>query len=461
MELHDLSIRQIVNSIKEKQFSADDVVASFTKNMQALNAKYNAYISVINNSEPNPKFKKGALYGIPFSIKDVYMTEGIEATAGSEVLKGYVPQYNATVYKKLISEGAVLVAKGNCDQWGHGSSTENSAFGPSKNPWNPEYVPGGSSGGDAAGLALNLAKFAIVEDTGGSIGQPACFCGVVGLRVTYGLVSRFGNIPYVSSLDTVGPMTKTVEDCATVLEIIAGNDPLDATTTPVKKFSYLKEITKDIKGLKIGIPKEYFIEGTDEQVRTRVEEAVKVFTKLGAQIIDISLPMTQYAVATYYLIAASETSSNLARYTGVRYGNDRSKFSNETKRRLLLGTYILSKGYYDKYYVKATKMRRLIRDDFLNNLKKVDVILAPVSPVPPFKIGEMVDDPLAMYLIDIFTVTRSLAGIPSLALPAGLTDNGLPVGFQLLGKPFDEARLLNAGYAYEQEVGGFPSPEIK
>jgi aspartyl-tRNA(Asn)/glutamyl-tRNA(Gln) amidotransferase subunit A len=396
------------------------------------------------------------LYGIPFSMKDAYLTKGIKTTTGSKVLEEFVPNFNATVYQKILNAGGVLIGKTNQDPWGHGSTTENSDFGPVKNPWNTDYVPGGSSGGSAASVATHLAAFDIAEDTGGSIRLPANFCGVPGLKVSYGLVSRYGATSYASSLDTVGPIGKTVEDIALIMEAIAGNDPYDATTVSWKTPpQYTQSLHNSLKGMKIGLPKEYFVDGIDPEVRASIENAIEVYKKLGVEFKEISLPMTEYAIATYYLIATSETSSNLGRYDGIRYGHNRSYMGPEQKRRIMLGTFTLSAGYYDAYYLKAAKIRTLIKQDFQKAFAEVDAIIAPVSPTPAFKIGEKIDDPLTMYLGDIFTVSISLAGMPSLAVPSGFTKSGLPLGFQIIGNSFQEEKILNIGHQYEREVGGF------
>ncbi len=459
MKIYQQSINQLRKLIKEKKISPQELYGTFLKRIKQINPKLNAFLTVIDQPEIDKSKENQPLFGIPFSMKDVYLTKGIRTTAGSKILENYIPQYDATVYRKLKAAGAILIGKTNCDAWGHGSSTENSDYGPTRNPWNLEYVPGGSSGGSAAALAANLSVFEIGEDTGGSIRLPASFCNTVGLKVTYGLVSRYGTIAYASSLDTVGPMTRTVEDCALILETIAGKDKLDTTSTNKESLRYSKKLNKSIKGLRIGIPKEYFGKGIDQQVKKKLDEVIKIFKKMGCRTISISLPRTKYAIAAYYPIATSETSSNLGRYDTVRYGNSRSDFGPEAKRRIMLGAFTLSAGYYDAYYLKATKVRTLIKEDFEKAFKKVDVIIAPTSPTPAFKIGEKVNDPLKMYLSDIFTVPINLAGVPSLSLPCGFTKNGLPIGFQIIGKHFNEDKILNVGYQYEKEIGGFKTIE--
>ena len=456
MEIYQYSIGQLKKLINQRKVSPEELYEIFLKRIKKYNPKLNAFLTVIDKPKIDYKKRGLPLFGIPFSMKDVYVTKGVRTTASSKVLENYIPQYDATVYKKLKNAGAILIGKTNCDAWGHGSSTENSDFGPTRNPWNLKYVPGGSSGGSAAGLAANLSVFDIGEDTGGSIRLPAAFCSIVGLKVTYGLVSRYGAIAYASSLDTVGPMTRTVKDCAIVLEAIAGIKKPVTYWTSVKVPKYSQLLNKNVGALKIGIPKEYFTEGIDKEVAKQIEQAIKIFKKMGMKMVEISLPMTKYAVATYYLIATSETSSNLARYDGIRYGKARNKFGPEAKRRIILGTFTLSAGYYDAYYLKATKVRTLIKNDFNEAFKKVDVILAPTSPTPPFKIGEKIDDPLKMYLSDILTIPVNLAGLPALSIPCGLSKDKLPIGMQLIGKHFDEAKILNIGYKFEKQIGGFP-----
>lgn len=459
MNLNKLTIAAARKGLKEKKFSSLELTKDCLNRIKEVDNQVKAYLTVceeqaleaakkadelLKNKEESP------LLGIPFSMKDVYSTYGIRTTAGSKVLDNYIPPYNATVYQKLIDAGAVILGKTNCDAWGHGSSTENSDFGPTKNPWNLDYVPGGSAGGSAAALAADMAIFEIGEDTGGSIRQPASFCSVVGLKVTYGRVSRYGAIAYASSFDTMGPMGKNVSDVAEVLSVIAGQDLKDATSSPLQVDNYLGFLNKDIKGLKVGLPKQFYGNGLDSEIKAAIDGAVMVLQKNGAEIIDVSIPNTEYGIATYYIIAPSETSSNLARYDGIRFGNGRETFGQEAKRRIMLGTYALSTGYYDEYYLKAQKVRSLIKNDFEKSFEKCDVILSPVSPVPPFKLGENVNDPLKMYLMDAYTVLINLAGVPSLALPCGFTKSGLPIGMQIIGPQFSEGKILNVGFQYEQ-----------
>ncbi len=460
MKLDQLTIKQAHQGLRENKFSSEELTQACLKRIKKVDKKINAFITVCEK-EAIARAKKAdklisdgqktpVLMGIPFSMKDVYCTKGIRTTAGSKVLKNYIPQYNATVYEKLNREGAVLLGKTNCDAWGHGASTENSDFGPVHNPWDLKYTPGGSSGGCAAALASGMSFFSIGEDTGGSIRLPASFCGIVGLKVTYGRTSRYGAIAFASSLDTVGPFARTVEDCALILNTIAGNDPFDSTTPPIRTPLYTKTIKKGIKGLVIGLPKEFFGLGLNREVKEKVILAAKKLEKLGARIKRINLPTTKYAIAVYYIIAPSETSSNLERYDGIRYGFERENFGDEAKRRIMLGTYALSAGYYEAFYLKAMKVRTLIKREFEEAFKKVDFLLAPVSPTPPFRLGEKVADPLKMYLADIFTVSISLAGIPSLSIPCGFSEKDLPIGLQLIGPQFSEDLLFRVGYAYEQ-----------
>lgn len=455
MNIHNASIYNLKDLIAKKRISPEELSNLTITKINKENKKINAFITVMDKPQIDSSKKDQPLFGIPFSMKDTYNVRGVRTTAGSKVLDNYISSYDATVYSKLKDAGAVLIGKTNCDGWGHGSSTENSDYGPTKNPWNFEHVPGGSSGGSAAAVASDLGTFSIGEDTGGSIRQPASFCGVVGLKVTYGLVSRYGCIAYASSLDTVGPIARSVEDCALILDVIAGFDPYDGTSFATGQQSYTKNLSKSIKGLTIGIPKEYFVDGVDSEVIQAIDAAKKVFVTMGAKIKEVSLPMTKYAISTYYLVATSETSSNLARYDSIRFGNSRDTFNDESRRRIMLGAFTLSAGYYDAYYKKAAKVRTLIKRDFDDAFKKVDVLLAPTAPTPPFKIGENTANPLQMYLQDAFTVPVSMAGIPALAIPAGLTKNNLPIGMQLIGRALDESRLLNIGYQFEKQIGGF------
>ncbi|XXF79532.1 Asp-tRNA(Asn)/Glu-tRNA(Gln) amidotransferase subunit GatA [Myxococcaceae bacterium GXIMD 01537] len=408
----------------------------------------------------------GPLDGVPVGLKDIFCTEGLETTAGSRILQGFVPPYDATVVRLLREAGLPLVGKLNMDEFAMGSSNEGSAYGPTHNPWDVTRTPGGSSGGSAAAVAAREVFGALGTDTGGSIRQPAALTNLVGLKPTYGRVSRYGVVAFASSLDQVGPMTRTVADAAALLQVIARHDPADSTSANVEVPDYSADLEGGVAGLRLGVPREYFIEGMDPEVSASVRAALAAYEKMGATLVDISLPHTKFALATYYLLAPAEASSNLARYDGVRYGQ-RAKdakglrelygqtrergFGAEVKRRIMLGTYALSAGYYDAYYLKAQKVRTLIRQDFERAFTQVDAILSPTSPVPAFKLGEKVDDPLAMYLMDVFTLPCNLAGLPGLSLPCGFTGAGLPVGLQVLGKPFDEARLLRIARAFERE----------
>ncbi len=404
------------------------------------------------------------LAGVPVGIKDVLTVQGSPATAGSKILAGYMPPYDATSVKKLEAAGAVLLGKLNCDEFAMGSSNENSAYGPVRNPRALDRVPGGSSGGSAAAVAANFATATLGTDTGGSIRQPAAFCGVVGLLPTYGRVSRYGLIAFASSLDRVGPFTHTVKDAATVLKVLAGQDPLDATSSDRPADDYVGSLTKPVAGLKVGVPAEYFGEGLDPEIRAAVEKTIAQLESAGCTIVPVHLPHTKYAVPTYYVIATAEASSNLSRFDGVRFGHRTESPSNlsamykktrdeafgpEVKRRILLGTYVLSAGYYDAYYKKAQQVRALITRDFLEAFTQVDVIVGPMTPTPAFKIGEKSDDPMAMYLADIYSVAASLAGICGVSVPCGTTAEGLPIGVQIMGKHFDEATVLRVGAAVE------------
>jgi aspartyl-tRNA(Asn)/glutamyl-tRNA(Gln) amidotransferase subunit A len=405
------------------------------------------------------------LGGVPVGIKDVMSTRGLRSTAGSKILENYIPPYDCTAVARLEAAGAVVLGKMNCDEFAMGSSNENSAYGPVRNPRDLSRVPGGSSGGSAAAVAADMAVATLGSDTGGSIRQPASFCGVVGLMPTYGRVSRYGLIAFASSLDHIGPLTKTVKDAATVLRTIAGRDPMDSTSADVPVPDYVAELDKPVRGMKIGVAKEYFGEGLDDEVRQAVEAAIDKLKGLGCEIVPVSLPHTPYAIPTYYLIATAEASSNLARYDGVRYSHRargaktlsemyrRSRdegFGAEVKRRIMLGTYALSAGYYDAYYLKAQKVRTLLTRDFDEAFRKVDAIVTPTSPTAAFRLGEKSNDPLAMYLADIYTVTADLAGIPGISVPCGETKEKLPIGLQILGKHFDEASILRVAHAYEQ-----------
>lgn len=404
------------------------------------------------------------LEGIPGAIKDNICTKGVKTTCASKILQNFVPPYSATVVNKLNAENAVILGKTNLDEFAMGGSTENSAYFPTRNPWNTECVPGGSSGGSAAAVAAGTAVWAIGSDTGGSIRQPASFCGVVGMKPTYGRVSRYGLVAYASSLDQIGPITKDVTDCAHILNIIAGHDDMDSTCVNEAVPDYTKALVEDVKGLKIGIPKEFFVDGMDPDVEKAIRDGIKKLEELGAEVVEISLPNTAHAISTYYLIAPAEAATNLERYDGVSYGeradgvdivdmmtNTRSQyFGEEVKRRIMIGNYALSAGYYDAYYLKALKVRRLVKEDYDKAFEKVDVIVCPTAPSPAYKIGEKIDNPLEMYLQDVCTVPLNLAGLPGISVPCGFSSKGLPIGMQLIGKPLDEATLIRTAYTYEQ-----------
>lgn len=464
MELYQLTIKEALEGLKNKEFSSVDLVKSCLERIKKLNPQLNAFITVCEESALKDTesaclpSKDKPLAGIPIALKDLFSTKGIKTTAGSKVLEGYIPVYDATVVEKLKKAGAVIIGKTNLDAWGHGSSGENSDFGPTRNPWNLDYVSGGSSSGSAVAVASEMVLGATATDTGGSIRQPASFNNVVGLKPTYGRVSRYGIIAMASSLDSVGHITKTVEDSALILNATAGKNNLDATTPEMEVPDYTQNLNKGVKGLKIGVPKEYFMIGIDKAVKEKTEEAFKKMEELGAKIVEISLPHTEYAIASYYVIQPAEVSSNLARYDGIRFGNGREAFGDEAKRRIMLGTYTLSAGYYEAYYLRAMKVRSLIKKDFEKAFSEIDVIVAPVSPTLPWKLGEKMADPLKMYLSDVFTVTANLAGIPSLALPAGFVqveNKELPVGIQIMGPQFSEELLFQTGYAFEQATRYF------
>ena len=433
-----LTLTETIKALENKEFSEEELNKAYLERINSLNPKLNAFLEVKKNSR-----------GIPAAIKDVIITSGIKTTAGSKILSNFIPPYNATVVDRLLENGVSVLGKTNCDEFAMGASGENSAFGPTKNPWDLTKVTGGSSSGSAAAVAADLCVFALGSDTGGSIRQPASLTGIVGLKPTYGRVSRYGLIAMASSLDQIGPMTKSVEDVALVLEWISGSDGRDSNCRS-GKFSFTPSRREaGIKGIRIGVPKEYFGEGLDGSVKKIIEDAIKKLEDLGAEIIEISLPHSEYALAAYYIIVPSEVSSNMARYDGIRYGNNRDNFGPEVKRRIMLGTYALSTGYYDEYYAKAAKVRTLVKQDFEKAFEKVDVIVGQVSPTSAWNLGEKIDDPLKMYLADIYTISANLAGIPGLSVPCGFSD-GLPVGLQILGKQFDEETILSVGFVYEQ-----------
>ncbi len=456
MNLNQLTIKEALEGLKDKKFTSVEITQACLDQIEKLNPDLNIFLTISEQAIENARKADSErangstlpLLGIPIALKDIFMTKGMKTTAASKVLENYVAQYDATVVAKLKDAGAVILGKVNLDAWAHGSSGENSDFGATRNPWNTEYVPGGSSSGSATSVASNMTLAATGTDTGGSIRLPAAFTNTVGLKPTYGLVSRSGIIAMASSLDSIGHFTKTVEDSALFLQVTAGNDPLDSTTTFAQIPNYLDGINDGVKGLKIGVPKEY-VDGLSDEVKKSFDEVKKKYQELGAEIVEISLPHTEYGIACYYIIQPAEVSSNLARYDGIRYGNDRTFFGDEAKRRIMLGTFTLSAGYYDAYYKKAQQVRTLVVNDFKDAFKKVDAIITPVSPTLPWKLGEKVDDPLAMYLSDALTVTVNIAGIPGLAIPSGFVKD-LPTGFQILGPHFSEKLLFRVGQAYEK-----------
>jgi len=472
---HRLSLRDAADSIRQKKFSSAELVQALHARKQKIEPKIGAFLhddfesALAQARERDAQPAKGPLHGVPIALKDNMNAAGLPCTCASKILKNYVATYDSTVARKLKESGAVLFGRSNMDEFAMGSSTENSAFQKTRNPWDLERIPGGSSGGAAAAVAADECVAALGSDTGGSIRQPAALCGCVGLKPTYGRVSRFGLVAFASSLDQIGPVTKTVEDSALLLNAISGLDPMDSSSLPEPVPDYTASLGRDIKGMKLGLPKEYFVEGLDPQVRQVIDRAIKQMESLGAKIVEISLPQTPHAVATYYVIATAEASSNLARYDGVRYGLRAEKpadvldmyfrtraegFGAEVKRRIILGTYVLSSGYYDAYYLRAQKVRTLIRRDFEEAFAQCDAILTPTSPTPAFKFGEKTDDPLQMYLADIYTIAVNLAGICGISIPCGFVEKParLPVGLQILGRAFGEETILRAAHAYEQST---------
>jgi len=472
MKLNELTAHELIEKLSKKEISHDEILTSLDKRIAEVDSKVKAYVRLDNsrilNLSPTTYNLSPILRGIPVSIKDNICTDGYNTECCSKILQGFKPPYDATVIKKLKEAGAtILDVKTNMDEFAFGSSCENSFFGPTHNPWDLECVPGGSSGGSAAAVACDEAILALGSDTGGSIRQPASFCGVVGLKPTYGRVSRYGLIAFASSLDQIGPITKDVKDSALLMSVIAGYDPQDCTSVNTEVPDYAKSLGTDIKKIKIGIPKEYFVEGLDSEVKDIIQEAINKLKSLGAEDKEVTLPHTEYAVPVYYIIATAEASSNLARFDGVQYGFRAVKtenlidmykktrglgFGDEAKRRITLGTFVLSHGYYDAYYLRALKVRTLIKQDFDEAFGEFDCIITPTSPTPAFKIGEKVEDPLKMYLSDIYTISANLAGIPAISLPCGFTKKGLPIGLQILAKPFNEETLFRVAYTYEQNT---------
>jgi aspartyl-tRNA(Asn)/glutamyl-tRNA(Gln) amidotransferase subunit A len=477
VELYSLTISEIRDLLDRKVSSVKDLIKSIYGRIGAVENRVKAFVTTteekalktadevqekINKEAKNKKF----LIGVPLAIKDNICTKGILTTCSSKILSDFIPPYESTVTSRLSEQGYILIGKTNMDEFAMGSSTENSSFHVTRNPWDLERIPGGSSGGSAAAVASDECIAALGSDTGGSIRQPAAFCGVVGLKPTYGRVSRYGLVAFASSLDQIGTLTKNVRDTAILMNVISGHDPLDSTSAPLSIPDFTAILGQDIKGTRLGVPREYFIEGMEKEVDALVKQAIKKLEVLGAIPVEISLPHTGYAIATYYILATSEASSNLARYDGVKYGfrargkdlmdmymNTRAQgFGAEIKRRIMLGTYALSSGYYEAYYKKAQQVRTLIKQDFEKAFQEVDIIVTPTSPTAAFKVGEKAADPLQMYLSDIFTISVNLAGVPGISIPCGFTSKNLPVGLQLIGRHFDEEDILKVAYAYEQST---------
>ncbi len=483
--LTDITIHELHELLTRGDVSSVEVTKAYLDRIAEVDPKVRAYITVTGEQalkqaeEADKRLREGRdvtpLTGIPLGIKDNMCTRGVRTTCASKILENFVPPYTATVLEKIEEQGAVMLGKLNMDEFAMGSSTENSAFFPTHNPWDPERIPGGSSGGSAAAAAARMCAGALGSDTGGSIRQPASHCGVVGMKPTYGRVSRFGLVAFASSLDQIGPLTRDVTDCALLLNAIAGYDSKDSTSVNREVPNYTRSLEKGLEGYTIGLPEEYFVEGLDPEVESLVKNAISRLEEQGASVVKVSVPHTKYAVACYYIIATAEASSNLARYDGVKYGyrvkgyknlmemykKSRSEgFGVEVKRRIMIGTYALSAGYYDAYYKKASQVRTLITRDFMKAFDKCDVLAAPVAPTPAFKIGEKVNDPLQMYLSDIFTISTNLAGIPGVSIPCGLTGKGLPVGLQLMASHFEEEKALRVAYNLEQSLGRQNWPEI-
>ncbi len=476
-QLYELTAHELHEKLKTREITSAELTQSVFNRIDAVEGQIEGYITLTRETAlqqaeiADAGFQRGdempPLAGIPIAVKDVICTKSVLTTCGSKILGNFVPPYDATVITELHRQGSVVIGKTNMDEFAMGSSTENSAYHITRNPWDLETIPGGSSGGSAAVVAADEAICSLGSDTGGSIRQPAALCGVVGMKPTYGRVSRFGLVAFASSLDQIGPFTKDVTDCALMLNAICGHDPMDSTSVNLPTPDYTEYLTNDIEGLKIGVPQEYFVEGMDTEVQEIVHTSVQALKECGASIEEISLPHTEYAIATYYIIAPAEASANLARYDGVRYGyraedaeelidmykKTRSRgFGEEVKRRIMLGTYALSSGYYDAYYLKGQKARTLIKSDFDRAFETVDAIVTPTSPTPAFKVGERTADPLQMYLSDVLTTPSSLAGLPGISVPCGLTKGGLPIGLQILAAPFEEGKVLNVAHTFEQRT---------
>lgn len=476
MELYELTVHELMDKLNKKEITSEDITKSYVSRINEKEENVEAFVTVLSEEAENKakeidqKIEKGEitnkLAGIPIGIKDNICTKGIKTTCSSKMLEDFVSPYDATVMDKINAENLITIGKLNMDEFAMGGSTENSYFKKTKNPWNLNKVPGGSSGGSAAAVASQMVPWALGSDTGGSIRQPASFCGVVGLKPTYGLVSRYGLVAFASSLDQIGPITKDVRDSAILLNIIAGHDEKDSTSVEMPKKDYEKALTGNIKGLKIGVPKEFFGEGINEEVKKSLKQAIETYKELGAEVEEFSLDIAKYALATYYIIACAEASSNLGRFDGIRYTyrakdfkdlkdlykKTRSEgFGAEVKRRIILGTYVLSSGYYDAYYKKAQQVRTLVMNEFNKGFEKYDVILTPTAPTVAFGIGEKSNNPLEMYLADICTVSINIAGLPGISVPCGIDSEGMPIGMQLIGNRFQEETILNAAYSFEQE----------
>lgn len=470
MELYELTVHELLEKLANKEITKQDVLNSYLERIKEKEKDIQAFITITEedakkNLKEIRQQEETELVGIPIGIKDNICTKGEKTTCASKMLENFVSPYDATVMQRIHEKGMISLGKLNMDEFAMGGSTEHSYFKKTKNPWNLNKVPGGSSGGSAAAVAAGLVPWALGSDTGGSIRQPASFCGIVGLKPTYGLVSRFGLVAFASSLDQIGTLTKDVQDATLLLNVIAGHDPKDTTSADIPKQDYTKALRNDVKGLKIGVPKEYFEKGIHPEVKQKITEVMKKYKELGAIVEECSLNVAEYALATYYIIACAEASSNLGRFDGIRYGyrtknynnlkdiyiNSRSEgFGEEVKRRIMLGTYVLSSGYYDAYYKKAQQVRTLVKNEFDKNFETYDVLLTPTAPNVAFDIGSKIDAPLEMYLADICTVPVNIAGLPAISVPCGLNNEGMPIGFQLIGNKFDEATILNAAYTYEQ-----------
>lgn len=471
MDITELTVHELIEKIKNKELTVTEINQAYIDRINLREKDIQAFITVLDKEalerSKNISNNLSELAGIPIGIKDNICTKNIKTTCASKMLENFVSPYDATVVEKLENKGLINIGKLNMDEFAMGGSTEYSAFKVTKNPWNLKAVPGGSSGGSAAAVAANMVPWALGSDTGGSIRQPASFCGVVGLKPTYGLVSRFGLVAFASSLDQIGPITKDVKDAAILLNVIAGHDEKDSTSENINSKDYTQCLQNNVKGLKIGVPKEYFEEGINQEVKEKLQKTIKKYKELGAEIEEFSLDIADYALATYYIIACAEASSNLGRFDGIRYGyrtknysnlkelyrNSRSEaFGSEVKRRIILGTYVLSSGYYDAYYKKAQQVRTLVQKEFDEAFKKYDVLLTPTSPTVAFKIGERSNNPLEMYLADICTVPVNIAGLPAISIPIAVDSNGMPIGMQLIGNRFEEEKILNAAYTLEQEI---------